>query len=127
MQAGFVLIVSHWPAAYIAAMREALAKLLLIAAVLLMPFGMAMPAAAAEHHLTAAAPSAMQHCPDEGSTDQRHSGSGECTMACASALPAVSPSVDPVLALIAAPSLRVLAEPMTGLHPETATPPPRLA
>jgi hypothetical protein len=105
-------------------MREALAKLLLIAAILFMPFGMAAPAAAAEHHAPA---SAMSHCPDEGAPDQRDSTSGECTMGCASALPALARSNGPFLAPTAAPSARVLAGPLAGLHPETATPPPRPA
>lgn len=118
-----VCIVPRAREPYIAAMREALAKLLLIAAILLMPFGMAAPAAAVEHH---AAASAESHCPEEGTVDQRHSG-GECTMACASTLPAIDQGGGQLLAPVAAPTLRVLAAPLTGLHPETATPPPRLA
>jgi putative hemolysin len=106
-------------------MREALAKLLLIAAILLLPFGMGAPAAAAQHH-TPTASSAMSHCPEEGTSDQRHSG-GECTMACASTLPAVDQPGGQRLAPVAAPSARVLAAPLTSLYPETATPPPRLA
>jgi hypothetical protein len=107
-------------------MREALAKLLLIAAMLLMPLGMAAPAAAASHHAPAAS-SAMGHCPDQGSPDQRQGGVSECTMACASALPATAAPAGELLAPVAAPNVRFLSKPLTGLHPETATPPPRLA
>lgn len=120
-----VRIVSLPSRAYVGAMREALAKLLLIAAILLMPFGMAAPAGAAEHHAPAAS-SAMSHCPEENTPDQRHSG-GECTMACASTLPAMFPTGGPLLAPVTAPSPRILAAPLTCLHPETATPPPRPA
>jgi len=111
---------------YVGAMRQALARLLLIAAMLLMPLGMAAPAAAVSHHAPAAS-SAMSHCPDQGSPDQRQSGLGECTMACASALPAIAPTGEHSLAPVVAPNLRLLSEPLAGLHPETATPPPRLA
>ncbi len=124
-QVNEVRIVPRHPQPYIAAMREALAKLLLIAAILLMPFGMAAPAAAAEHHAPAAS-SAMSHCPEEGTAEQRHGG-GECTMACASTLPAIDQPRGQLPAAVAAPSLRVVAAPLTGLHPETATPPPRPA
>ena len=43
------IIVRRPPSPYVVAMREALAKLLLMVAVLFMPFGMAAPAAAATH------------------------------------------------------------------------------
>ena len=120
-----VRIVPHPPRPYVAVMREALAKLLLIAAILLMPFGMAAPADATQHQAPATS-SAMGHCP-EGTPDQRHSGGGECTMACASTLPEIAPAARHLLAPVAAPNQRFLAEPLTGLHPETATPPPRFA
>ncbi len=119
------IIVKPPTAPYVAAMREALAKLLLIAAMLLMPLGMAAPAAAAQHHAPAAS-SAMSHCPEEGATDQRHVG-GECTMACASTLPAIDRAGGDLLAPVATPSARILAAPLASLHPEIATPPPRFA
>lgn len=110
-------------ASYAAAMREALAKILLIAAVLSMPFAMAAPAAAVSNHWPAA--SASAHCSEEGGADRRQSATGECAMTCASALPAADGAAGKPLAPIIAPGLCQLAEPMTGFHPETATPPPR--
>jgi len=124
-KAGFVLIVSRPLAPYIAAMREALAKLLLIAAILLMPFGMGAPAAAASHHAPAAT-SAMRHCPDQAPASGHQGGVSECTMGCAASLPAISDPADQLLLAIAAPGPGAPAERLTGLHPETVTPPPRL-
>jgi hypothetical protein len=101
-----------------------LARLLLIFAVLVMPLGMA-PAAAPQHQAMAGMP--MGHCPDQGSDHHSKGGISECTMACAAALPAVvSSSADQ--SLIAREAVRaVFANPLHGLHPETATPPPKLS
>lgn len=119
------IIVPRPAARYGAGMRHALAKLLLMLAVLLMPFGMAAPAAAAANPAHPAAAMAMQHCPDQRGGPHHQGGFAECTMACAAALPAVASSAQPALLFVVAPTLRVLAEPLLGLHPETATPPPR--
>jgi hypothetical protein len=99
-----------------------LARLLLIFAVLVMPLGMA-PAAAAQHEAMAGMP--MGHCPDQGSDRHSKGGISECTMACAAALPAVvSSSADQ--SFVAREAVRaVFANPLHGLHPETATPPPK--
>ena len=108
-------------------MTTALAKLLTLLAVLLMPLGMAAPASASAHHpanmTTAAMP--MPHCPDQGST--HHAAGAECTMACAATLPALSEGSEPRLRIAAVPAPRILAAPLPGLHPETATPPPRFS
>ena len=62
-------------------------KLLTLVAVLLMPIAMtAAPASATVHHQGASMP--MQHCPEQGSKHESKSAFAECTMACASALPA---------------------------------------
>ena len=105
-------------------MTTALLKLLTLLAVLVMPFGMAAPAAAADHpaHMTAAMP--MQHCPEQG---RMHAMGAECTMACAATLPAVEAVSQSRFPLTVIPAPRTLAKPLTGLHPETATPPPRTA
>ena len=108
---------------YTGCVRQLIAKLGIICAVLLMPFGMT-PASGVAHHGMAAA---MEHCPQPDSGRHAPQGAMEgCTMACASALPAVDlvraerrPLRD---APIAAP---VVAE-FHGLHPDTATPPPKL-
>ena len=99
-----------------------LAKLLLMFAVLLMPLGMA-PAAAAHRDMSVAMP--MGHCPDQSSDHHSKGGITECTMACAAALPAVvsSPADQSFVAREAVGT--VFANPLHGLHPETATPPPK--
>ena len=110
---------------YLAGMSR-LINLLTLVALALMPFGMAAPAAAAGHH-SAPAVSGAQHCPDQEGVPRAMDGISECTMACASTLPAIAPTDGQLLAPVAPPNLRPLAKPLTGLHPETATPPPRLA
>ena len=100
-------------------------KSLLLFAVLLMPFGM-VPAGAATpmQHDPAAMP--MQHCPDQA-PKQAHKAFGACTMACSSALPAMASSQ------VGVPqATEITAEPapmaqLHGVHPETATPPPKLS
>jgi len=100
-------------------------RLLVLFAVLLMPLGME-PASAANHHATITG-MAMEHCPDPLSNHQHDGGLAMCSMACASALPAQlvvrdeTPIRHPQLVLPMAS--RVLH----GLHPDTATPPPKLA
>lgn len=106
-------------------MRTVMARLVLVIAVLLMPLGMGTASATAVQHHAASMP--MQHCPEQ---DSRHPSKGafaECTMACASALPAVDRIQDeriPYAALFVAASA---VHELRGLHPETATPPPRIA
>jgi hypothetical protein len=50
---------------------------------------------------------------------------GECTMACASALPAVDLVRAQPLDQPEAPVVASVDSGLDGLHPETATPPPR--
>ena len=100
-----------------------LARLLLLVAVLLMPFGMAPASASTSDHVTMRMPAG--HCPDQDSDGALKAGIAACTMACAGALPASD--------AFAAQSIRVRREiaaavpvtPLFGLHPETATPPPK--
>ena len=103
-----------------------LPRLFLLVAVLLMPLGMtAAPAAAADNHHGASMP--MQHCPEQGTKHQSKAAFAECTMACASALPAVDRLQQepmPYRALLVA---EAPVRELHGLHPETATPPPRIA
>jgi hypothetical protein len=99
-------------------------KLLVLLAVLLMPLGMSPGAAApVRHQMAAGMP--MGHCPDQAPSHDKKSGFGECTMACAAALPAVEASAAELP--IAPPELPRLAlsDRLHGLQPETATPPPR--
>lgn len=120
------MIVRRPAPSYVADMRQALAKLLLMLAVLAMPFSMAAPAAAAAQHSTQAmAEMPMQHCPGTGGGQPAKGGTAECTMACSAALPAIAAVAPLPVRHVAAPTPRTLAEPLAGLHPETATPPPR--
>jgi hypothetical protein len=100
------------------------ARLLVLAAMLLMPLGMAGAPAAARHH--AAMAMDMQHCPDPAPVHKDKGGIAVCTMACASALPALNVAqrepVAPREELVAVHAVQAL----DGLHPETATPPPKL-
>ena len=99
-----------------------LSRLLLLLAVLLMPFGMT-PALASASHSQVAAEMPMGHCPD-----QDHSAKGgmtECTMACAAALPATEVAVDDLIILGRDLVVSRSVHQLHGLHPETATPPPK--
>jgi hypothetical protein len=93
---------------------------------LLMPLGMT-PGAAAPAHQAMSGEMPMGHCPDQGSGHDDKRGLADCTMACAAALPpAVAHTDEPLLS----PGSRLepaLAQRLHGLHPDTATPPPRAA
>src|SRR3954464_14153274 len=104
-------------------MARLITKLLLLAAVLLMPLGMGPAAASAHHASTQAMP--LGHCPDQGSSHDSKRGVPACTMACAAALPAAEIArSEPIL--VGSEPVRVApAERLHGLHPETATPPPK--
>jgi hypothetical protein len=107
------------------AMAQLVGKLLVLMAMLLMPLGMsAAPAAAVAHH-AASASMPMGHCPDQNTGDDMKSGVAECTMACAAALPAIDPPGQQRLLIACQPVEQSAAEPLHGLHPETATPPPK--
>jgi hypothetical protein len=100
-------------------------RLILLVAVLIMPLGMsAAPANAMHHAMGTSMP--MQHCPDEQSP-RHHSKMTfvECTMACSSALPAGEAAAHEPPILVCTPLLPTTAQRLIGLHPETATPPPR--
>ena len=100
-------------------------KLLTLIAVLAMPLGMtAAPAAAMQHH---AVSMPMQHCPEQAPGHDSKGAFVECTMACSAALPATDwSSKQPEFGkpqLVRPAATRQLH----GLHPETATPPPKLS
>jgi hypothetical protein len=102
-----------------------LARLLLVAAVLLMPLGMSdaaarQPAPAAPHVMMS-----MSHCPDSAPDHHRKGGIAECTMMCAAALPATQLACAGQPVVRSEPSPAETAAQLHGLHPETATPPPR--
>ena len=97
-------------------------KLLTLIAVLLLPLGMGAPAAATQHH-SAAMP--MQGCPDQAPKHAPDVGFAQCAMACSAALPAALASDDEPLTKVRAPTRLEIATQLHGLHPETATPPPK--
>jgi hypothetical protein len=103
------------------------AKLLVLLAVLLMPLGMTTAASAApsSHHDMAGMP--MSHCPDGGSRSDSIPGIAACTMVCSAALPAADLSSNDTELASTAPLQPAIVHQLHGLHPETATPPPRRA
>jgi len=105
-------------------MRWFALRLLLLAAVVLMPFGMAAAPASTPHELGHAS-MPMQHCPDQAPTGHLKGGFAECTMACAAALPAAELPRAHGAIIVCQPAPRLSAQRLHGLHPETATPPPK--
>ena len=100
------------------------ARLILLIAVLLMPFGMT-PAAAdsGDHHATMHMPAG--HCPDQDSSGAGKAGIAACTMACSGALPASEAFGAEDISLRREIVVTALIAPLCGLHPDTATPPPK--
>ena len=111
---------------YAGRVRQLIARLVLLVAVLLMPLGMA-PAAAGPvgHQRVDAMP--MGHCDQQGSKHAPKAGFAECTMACSAALPAADLSRDEAPPAALVPLNPVAAAILLGLHPDTATPPPKPA
>jgi hypothetical protein len=104
--------------------RSIIARMMLLFSVLLMPLGMA-PATGAGHARQVMAAMPMGHC-DEGSPKHGMKGGfAECTMACSAALPAAERPNDASPPVGCAPVLPIAAQVLHGIHPETATPPPR--
>jgi len=105
---------------------RALLNLLTLLAVMLLPLGMApMAAASATHHDMASMP--MSHCPEPGSGHQPKAAFAVCTMACSAALPALDRSEAQPLPITRDRVRPALARHLSDLHPDIATPPPKLA
>jgi len=100
-------------------------RLLLLLAVLLMPFGMTGAVAAPAQQHAAAAGMPMPHCPEPPPSQHGKAGFAECTMACSAALPAAAARPDAPLLIVCAPDLSEAVRQLHGLHPDTATPPPK--
>lgn len=99
-------------------------KLVTLIAVMLMPFAMtAAPATAAQGHHSASMP--MQHCPEQSPERKAKAGFVECTMACSAALPAADIAADDPFASVCEPMTLAPVPRLHGLHPDTATPPPK--
>jgi hypothetical protein len=104
----------------------ALWKLFVLLAVMVMPFGMSAVMAASVNHAPAAVTS--QHCDDHGGQPAEKSSkqSADCAIACSMLIAAETRIEEPAPAVRLVPA-RPLAERGTGLHPDTATPPPKLS
>ena len=111
---------------YFAQMPSMVLRLLTLLALVLMPFGMGAANAVPSHDAPAAA--TAQHCDEHGSrpTDQSRDEAMDCAVSCSMLAVAEAQVEEPAVAhaILTAP---LLAERGTGLHPDTATPPPKLS
>jgi hypothetical protein len=99
-------------------------RLLLLLAMLFMPFGMASaPASTAPHAQSMEMP--MGHCDEQRPHHGLKAGIAECTMACAAALPAVNSSRAGPHIIVCTPVRPSAARQLHGMDPEIATPPPK--
>lgn len=119
------VIASHSLRTYFELMPSMVLKLLTLLALMLMPLGMGTAGAMPVHQAPAAA-ATTQHCDEHGGqpAEQSRDKSMDCAVSC-SMLAVAEPQVEePSVAhpLLAAPAL---AERDAGLHPDTATPPPK--
>jgi hypothetical protein len=105
-------------------MAGLIAKLLALVAVVLMPLCMsAAPGATPHHGMSASMPS---HCPEQPAGSHGKAGIAECTMICSATLPAADMCRDaPMLTIAGLLPEQLLALSLRGIHPDTATPPPR--
>lgn len=105
-------------------MSAVILRLLTLAALMLMPFGMGAAGATPVRHAPATATAG--HCDENGSQTGQTSSDRvlDCAMACSMMAAGEAPVVEPApaLRLPAGPSLSRRA---VGLHPDTATPPPK--
>lgn len=99
-----------------------LLKLVALIAVLLMPLGMQPASAAPAQHLVSMP---MEHCPEQGPKHSNRAGFMECAMACSAALPASEFASEQPMPIVCAPTESEAAQILHGLHPDTATPPPK--
>lgn len=99
-------------------------KLIALIALLMTPLAMIMPAAAAvPQHSTGA--TSMEHCADAGDKADPKGEVPDCAMACSAALPAADLVQPHSLPIMCTPAASPLAQLLRGIHPETATPPPK--
>jgi hypothetical protein len=101
-------------------------RLFTLLALVLMPFGMGAANAAPAHHAAAAV--APQHCDDQGGqpAEQSRDEVMDCAVSCSMLAVAQAHVEEPP---VANPTLTTprLAKRGAGLHPDTATPPPKLS
>ena len=106
-------------------MMRLIAELLLLIAVMLMPFGMAPAGASPNQPHAMSADMPMQHCPEQGDKDDMKAGFADCAMACSAALPAMDRPQEGHSLMAGPPIAPAAARELHGLHPDTATPPPK--
>jgi hypothetical protein len=102
----------------------ALSKVFMLISLMLMPLGMSAAMAKPAHHSKVAMMAG--HCGEHSGQPVKPSPSqaADCAIACSMLMTAETRLAEP-LAVIRLPAARQLAEWHTGLHPETATPPPK--
>ena len=100
-------------------------RVLTLVALVLMPFGMGAAMAGQAHHAPAAA--SAEHCSEQSGEPGGKSTkiSVDC-IACSMTITTQARLREPASA-VPLPAARPLAERGTGLHPETATPPPKIS
>ena len=103
-------------------------RLLVIAAFVLMPFGMTGAAASIEPMPADHSAMAMGagHCDEQPDKDKVPAAKMDCTATC-TALPAADAWVPLPVLKPTAPRTIAMAVPFSGIEPEIATPPPRLS
>ena len=111
---------------YGASMAAAFLRLLVIAAFVLMPFGMTGASAGtvpipADH---SAMGMGAGHCDEQPAKEKAPSAKMDCTATC-TALPAADVWVPRSTLKPTAPRAIAIAAPFSGIEPEIATPPPR--
>lgn len=118
------VIVSPSNGAYFSPMPAVIIRLLALLALIMMPFGMGAAMAAPVHHAPSSA--AAEHCGEHGSQPDKKSPSqaADCAIACSMLMTAETGLAEPPPAL-RLPAARAPADHGHGLHPDTATPPPK--
>ena len=111
---------------YFALMPSMVVKLLTLLALVLMPLGMGTAGAMPAHHAPETA--IVEHCDEDGGqpADQTRDQSMDCAISC-SMLAVAEVQVDSPSVARPVPTARLLVHPDAGLHPDTATPPPKLS
>jgi hypothetical protein len=126
MKSMSLVIASQSSPTYFTQMPSMVLRLLTLLALVLMPFGMGAANAAPAHHVAAA--EVAQHCDDKRGqpAEQSRDEAMDCAVSCSMIAVAQAQVKEPPVAhpILTAPRL---AERGAGLHPETATPPPKLA
>lgn len=109
-------------------MLAAAFRMVALAALLLMPFGMGIGAVRAQTPDAPAmnAHAGQGHCPDQNDSRNGKMPSIHCGGTC-SALPVVAPPPEAIVASAAADPVAGEALPMPGLAPIPGTPPPKTA